>query len=49
MQLVLSFHEVCDSRLEYDVYMINQMVICLIKVLIEFKENIIKNGLSIIG
>ena len=46
MKLTGSSREVCDPRLEHDVHMINEMAICLIKDVIEFKTNILDNVLS---
>lgn len=46
LQLVGGRYEINDPKLEHDIYMINEMAICLIQDLIKFKTNILKNVLS---
>ena len=46
MQLIGGSQEICDPKLEHDVYMINQKTIYLITNLIAFKTNILENVLS---
>lgn len=46
LQLMGNEKQVCDSKLEHDVYVINQTAICLITDLIAFKTNILENVLS---